>query len=100
MAQEERFWETVQAYASQAARKAAPPFIAYAVAAGGASTAVTVGAATTYTVPMWLNGVEQTEANKTQATLQYGQTAPAAGELWLVLLPNYQAPGVLLLRIA
>jgi len=94
------FWETVRKVAERAARDAAPPFIAHAVTTGEAPTPVTVGDTTTYTVPVWLNGVAQTEENKTAVTLQHGQAAPGAGELWLVLLPNYQPPGVLLLRLA
>lgn len=98
--QEDQFWETVERTAAKAARDAAPPFVAYAVTTGDSPTAVTVGGVTTYTVPAWLNGAAQTPENRTAVALQHGQAPPGAGELWLVLLPNYQAPGVLLLRLA
>jgi len=100
MRQEDRFWDRVERAAAKTASEAAPPFIAYAVTTGEAATAVTVGEVTTYTVPVWLNGVEQTPENTTAVTLQHGQAAPGADELWLVLLPNYQPPGVLLVRLA
>jgi len=93
------FWETVRRVAEQAARDAAPPFVAYAITTGEPAT-VTVGGVTTYTVPVWLNGAAQTAENKTAVTLQHGQAAPGADELWMVLLPNYQASGVLLVRLA
>lgn len=94
------FWDTVRKVAERAARDAVPPFCAFAITTGEAATAVTVGEVTTYTVPVWLNGVEQTPENTTAVTLQHGQAAPGADELWLVLLPNYQPPGVLLVRLA
>lgn len=94
------FWQTARRVAERAAREAAPPFIAYAITTGEPATAVTVGEIITYTVPVWLNGAAQTPENMTAVTLQHGQEAPGPGELWLVLLPNYQSPGVLLLRLA
>lgn len=94
------FWDTVRKVAERAARDAVPPFCAFAITTGEPATAVSVGGITTYTVPVWLNGAEQTAENRTPVALQHGQAAPGPGELWLVLLPNYQPPGVLLLRLA
>lgn len=80
------------------AREALPPFIAYAVTTGDAATQETVQGVTTNQVAVWLDGVAQTAENKVSVILPYGVTAPAAGQLWLVLLPNFSGPGVLLLR--
>lgn len=100
MSAEEQFWQLVKEYGALGAQKAMPPFCAYAVTTGDPATQETVGTITTNQVRVWLNGDPQTEANKVNVTLFHGEVAPGANELWLVLLPNFRPPGLLLRRIA
>lgn len=98
--QGEEFWRLVQEHAARAARGAARPFVSFAVTTGDASTTDTVESVTVTQVAVWLDGVDQVADNKVNVILPYGQADPGAGELWLVLLPNYEPPGVLLTRLA
>jgi|GEM_PF-2676612 len=99
--QENEFWKAVCDVAVRAVRREGlPPFIAYAVTTGDAATAETVGTVTTNQVAVWLDGVAQTTENKQSVVLPYGVAAPAAGQLWMVLNPNFSGPSILLLRVA
>jgi hypothetical protein len=94
------FWRSVKEMGGQGARDALPPFCAYAITTGDAATSETVGTVTTNQVAVWLDGAPQDAANKVEVVLPYGVSAPAAGQLWLVLLPNFDGPGVLFLRLS
>lgn len=100
MQEVDEVWRVILEMAKQAVPGAVPPFCAYAVTTGEAAQSETTGSVTVQQVPVWLNGVSQTEANKTMVVLPHGVPVPGAGELWLVLLPNFAPPGVLAFRLS
>lgn len=55
---------------------------------------------TTTQVTVWLGGMAELTDNKVTVVLPFGLSNPAAGQLWLVLMPNFSGPGVMLLRLA
>lgn len=97
---DQALWQLVREHARAVVADAAPPFISYGITTGDPITTETVAGVTTNQVTVWLDGLPQIAENKRNVTLPFGVAAPGAGELWLVLLPNYTPPGVLLLRTA